>query len=287
MSEWVIPCNPKQYDIIGAFSEFDRIEWKQANHFEIGDHIYIYVSGKGHGKIEYLCVVNRMNIPTRDMKDEKYIIDGNGFVNFGRYIELVKIEKLDTHLLTHYELSQNGLKGNLQGPMRISDPVLSSYIYASTTTRLSQKPNRGPDSDHTLKEIISILLRAYNCAVPRKYLSDIIYPIGRDASGSMSAPIQELVTEGKIIRHEDNTLQTADKKSPDYFLVFQSKNYEKEPTLIHSHSSNSASQNIRKYVRISSCIISQRVLRHCYRKQTSVRFYRGPFIFTAIEMSIK
>ena len=35
MSEWIILCNPIMYDIEGPFSEFDRIEWKQANNYEL------------------------------------------------------------------------------------------------------------------------------------------------------------------------------------------------------------------------------------------------------------
>ena len=57
MSEWIIPCNPRMYDIEGAFSEFDRIEWKQANNYEICDLIYIYVSGKGHRQSKQRIIV--------------------------------------------------------------------------------------------------------------------------------------------------------------------------------------------------------------------------------------
>lgn len=30
MHDWVIPCNTKAYDVIGAFKEFKRIDWKQS-----------------------------------------------------------------------------------------------------------------------------------------------------------------------------------------------------------------------------------------------------------------
>ena len=31
MQQWIIPCNIKLYDVIGAFSNLKCIDWKQSN----------------------------------------------------------------------------------------------------------------------------------------------------------------------------------------------------------------------------------------------------------------
>lgn len=43
---WVIPCNPKYYDIVAAFDNLDVIEWKQSTNTSVGDTVYIYVGEK-------------------------------------------------------------------------------------------------------------------------------------------------------------------------------------------------------------------------------------------------
>ena len=42
--EWIIPANPKYYDIIHAFDETDVIDWKQGSGIKTGDMVYIYVA---------------------------------------------------------------------------------------------------------------------------------------------------------------------------------------------------------------------------------------------------
>lgn len=53
---WIIPCNPKLYDIVGAFEKLDTIEWSQTNNTSVGDTIYIYVGGE-YKAIMYKCEV--------------------------------------------------------------------------------------------------------------------------------------------------------------------------------------------------------------------------------------
>lgn len=53
MTEWIIPCNLKYYDVKGAFSKFKAIDWKQsAKNICVGDIVYIYV-GKPISAIKY------------------------------------------------------------------------------------------------------------------------------------------------------------------------------------------------------------------------------------------
>ena len=41
--EWLIPSNPRYYDIIRAFEERDEIEWKQGAGVREGDTVFMYV----------------------------------------------------------------------------------------------------------------------------------------------------------------------------------------------------------------------------------------------------
>ena len=60
--EWIIPSNPKYYDIIHAFDETDEIDWKQGNGIKTGDTVYMYV-GSPVSAILYKCKVTETDIP--------------------------------------------------------------------------------------------------------------------------------------------------------------------------------------------------------------------------------
>ena len=60
--EWLVPSNPKFYDIIKAFEEADEIDWKQGAGIKKGDTVYMYV-GAPVSAILYQCEVTEANIP--------------------------------------------------------------------------------------------------------------------------------------------------------------------------------------------------------------------------------
>ena len=60
--EWIIPSNPKYYDVIKAFEEADEIDWKQGAGIRTGDTIYLYV-GAPVSAILYKCRVTQTDIP--------------------------------------------------------------------------------------------------------------------------------------------------------------------------------------------------------------------------------
>lgn len=62
--EWIIPANPKYYDIEQAFEKADEIDWKQGAGIKKGDTVYIYV-GAPVSAILYKCVVTKTDIPFR------------------------------------------------------------------------------------------------------------------------------------------------------------------------------------------------------------------------------
>lgn len=60
--EWLIPSNPKYYDVIKAFEESDLIDWKQGAGIRTGDTVYLYV-GAPISAILYKCKVLETDIP--------------------------------------------------------------------------------------------------------------------------------------------------------------------------------------------------------------------------------
>ncbi len=60
--EWIIPSNPKYYDIIHAFDHTDTIDWKQGSGIRQGDTVFLYV-GAPVSAVLYQCEVTETNIP--------------------------------------------------------------------------------------------------------------------------------------------------------------------------------------------------------------------------------
>ena len=60
--EWIIPANPKYYDIVHAFDDADEIDWKQGAGIKVGDTVFMYVAAPVSA-ILYKCKVKETDIP--------------------------------------------------------------------------------------------------------------------------------------------------------------------------------------------------------------------------------
>ena len=60
--EWIIPSNPKYYDVIQAFEDAEEIDWKQGRGIKTGDTVFLYV-GAPVSAILYKCQVTETDIP--------------------------------------------------------------------------------------------------------------------------------------------------------------------------------------------------------------------------------
>lgn len=60
--EWIVPANPKYYDIEHAFDHTKEIDWKQGNGIRTGDTVYMYVASPVSA-ILYKCKVTKTGIP--------------------------------------------------------------------------------------------------------------------------------------------------------------------------------------------------------------------------------
>lgn len=60
--EWLVPANPKHYDILHAFGGTDEIDWKQGRGIIVGDTVFLYVAAPVSA-ILYKCKVTKTDIP--------------------------------------------------------------------------------------------------------------------------------------------------------------------------------------------------------------------------------
>lgn len=71
--DWLIPANPKYYDVMHAFDDTDSIDWKQGAGIKAGDTVFLYV-GAPVSAILYQCKVTEADIPYR-YQDENLTIN--------------------------------------------------------------------------------------------------------------------------------------------------------------------------------------------------------------------
>ena len=62
--EWLIPANPKYYDVQAAFERSREIDWKQGAGIQKGDTVFMYMAAPVSA-ILYKCKVTEVNIPYR------------------------------------------------------------------------------------------------------------------------------------------------------------------------------------------------------------------------------
>ncbi|MCR5782853.1 MAG: MmcQ/YjbR family DNA-binding protein [Clostridia bacterium] len=66
--EWIVPSNPKYYDIQSAFDRETEIHWKQGAGIKTGDTVYMYVAAPVSA-ILYKCAVTETDIPCEPFSD--------------------------------------------------------------------------------------------------------------------------------------------------------------------------------------------------------------------------
>nr|WP_314464406.1 MmcQ/YjbR family DNA-binding protein [uncultured Clostridium sp.] len=108
--DWIIPVNPKYFDIEAAFtkSENDTIIWKQSNHITVGDIIYLYVAAPVSA-IRYKCKAVEVNIPYHYADDN---------VSMSRVMEIQLLKRYDKEPIGFNMLKEHGVI-SVRGPRSI------------------------------------------------------------------------------------------------------------------------------------------------------------------------
>ena len=114
--EWIVPANPKYYDIQSTYVEGSIQHWKQSSNIQVGDIVYIYV-GAPVSAILYQCEVLKCNIPY-SYHEEK--------INISKMIEIKVLKGYDNDFLPFSKLKEFGINA-IRGP-RFMPKVLSDYI---------------------------------------------------------------------------------------------------------------------------------------------------------------
>lgn len=105
IEEWIIPANPKYYDIINCFNDTDILTWKQSNNINIGNFVYLYV-GAPYSSILYKCEVLEVNIPY-EYKDKN--------LSMSKVMKIKLLRKYDKNKFTFEKLKSYGIKA-IRGP---------------------------------------------------------------------------------------------------------------------------------------------------------------------------
>ena len=117
MTEWIISCEPKYYDVDRAFQFLDKIDWGQSSNICSGDLVYIYVNTP-ISAIKYMCIVNKVDLPVAEIDDREFFLDEADYHNYGRYMELGLIKRCNTNLLSLEQLQAHGMQGYIRGPRK-------------------------------------------------------------------------------------------------------------------------------------------------------------------------
>lgn len=117
VSEWVISGNPNRFDVISAFRDLKKINWRQSTNISVGDIVYIYVSSPVQS-IRFKCKVNKTELIKQEIDDRKYDLNGEFDDSYGRFMELELMCSFDTELFNRENLEKYGFSIP-QSPRRV------------------------------------------------------------------------------------------------------------------------------------------------------------------------
>lgn len=103
--DWLVPANPKFYDVVDAFEKANIIGWKQSSDIHVGDMVYLYV-GAPYSSILYKCKAIEVDIP------HEYT-DDNISMKFMMKIQL--IQKYDPGVWSFNRIKDYGVNA-VRGP---------------------------------------------------------------------------------------------------------------------------------------------------------------------------
>lgn len=106
---WIIPANPKFYDIDKEFAEHQLIDWTQKGKIAVGDYVFIYITAPIRA-FRYVCQVIE-----RDLKTSTYL----GARDVKAYMRLKLIRQFEDSTYPVAFLAEHGVK-TVRGPRRMT-----------------------------------------------------------------------------------------------------------------------------------------------------------------------
>lgn len=110
--EWIVPANPKYYDVMNCFNKDGTAMWKQSSDIRPGDIVYMYVA-QPYSAIMFKCIVEESDVPY-EYKDKNITIN-----------RLMKLRLLNRYKEDKYPfsyLNELGIRA-IRGPRRISRQI--------------------------------------------------------------------------------------------------------------------------------------------------------------------
>ncbi|MDE7228224.1 MAG: HNH endonuclease [Treponemataceae bacterium] len=128
---WLMPADPKIYDLAASFKENGYIDWHQYQkaNFSIGDIVYIYCT-KPIKAIRFKTRVIKTGLKFNEVThDKKFWYDLTKYkeVKYDKYCRLSLISGVDNDKLSLQFLTDNGLTSAPRGPQKIKSE-LNDYI---------------------------------------------------------------------------------------------------------------------------------------------------------------
>lgn len=156
VTEWLISENPEKYDVLNAFRELKKVDWKQSTNVKEGDIVYIYLSADVKS-IKLKCRVNKVDITIPDIDDAKYNIFGEYGGNAGKYMELELLEEFETDLFSKSVLEKHGFSST-QSPVRII-PEIKEYL--DVVQYIFAISDLNPSDHDGSYELVNAVIKAY------------------------------------------------------------------------------------------------------------------------------
>ncbi len=132
VKKWIIPGNPKYFDITGCFEKFGFVYWRQFYNFQKGDIIYLYLTSP-ESAIKYKCLVEEQDLPySSEMENEtEFYVNKEDSTKLNEHNRFVKIKLLsatNSNKMSLLHLLENGMKGAPQGCINLSHSNYSELL---------------------------------------------------------------------------------------------------------------------------------------------------------------
>ena len=114
--DWLIPANPKYYDVIEAFRHEKEIRWKQGAGIRTGDTVFMYVAAPVSA-ILYRCKVTQTDIPYHGRNKDVNI----------KTLMMIRLEKCyDPQEFTFRRLNEEFNIFAVRGPRSVPNSLLAA-----------------------------------------------------------------------------------------------------------------------------------------------------------------
>ena len=126
IKKWMIPANPKYFDIAGCLNKYGYVYWRQHFHFQTDDIIYIYVASPDSA-VKFKCIVEEYDLPLPSEKEMGfeigYYVNPSDYENakqHNRWMKLKLLSSINSDKLTMIHLLENGMNKAPQGCLNLS-----------------------------------------------------------------------------------------------------------------------------------------------------------------------